>query len=75
MRAWLSGFVALLGVVVTFAGCVALYNYGIVADENGISGSNPALWIILMAGILTAVTGAVLFVQSMGARGIPSPSR
>lgn len=75
MRAWLSGFVAFLGVVVTLAGGVAMYNYGIVADETGISGWNPALWIILLAGMLVALTGAVMFVHSMSSRGIPTPSQ
>ncbi len=72
MRAWLSGVVAFLGVVVTIAGGVALFNYGIVADETGISGWNPALWIILMAGMLTAAIGAAQFVLAMNSSGIPA---
>jgi hypothetical protein len=59
VKVWSSGIVTLLGVVVTVAGCIALYNFGIAADETGISGFNPALWVVLFTGSATAIVGIV----------------
>ena len=74
MRTWLGGAVALLGATVTICGGMALYNYAIVADETGISGWNPALWVIIFSGILIFVLGAVQFVNAMSERTIrPGP--
>lgn len=75
MRAWLAAAVALLGMTITVAGGIALYNYGIVADETGISGRNPALWIVLLAGTLTAFAGGVQFIQAMNAVSSPGRAR
>jgi MFS superfamily sulfate permease-like transporter len=50
-----------LGVVITIAGGMALYNHGIVADQTGVSGWNPALWVVILAGIATALLGLVQF--------------
>lgn len=65
MRAWLGAAVAVMGVVITIAGGMAMYNHGIVADETGISGWNPALWIVTLAGMATALLGLVQFAVGM----------
>ena len=70
MKTWFGGAVALLGATVTICGGTALYNYAIIADETGISGWNPALWVIIFAGILISVLGAVSFVNAMSERTI-----
>jgi hypothetical protein len=54
-----------MGVVITIAGGMALYNHGIVADETGISGWNPALWFVILAGMATALLGLVQFAVGM----------
>ena len=68
MKVWSSGIVTLLGVVVTVAGCLALYNFGIVADETGISGFNPALWVVLFTGWATAIVGIVQLADALKTR-------
>lgn len=54
-----------MGVVITIAGGMAMCNHGIVADETGISGWNPALWIVILAGMATALLGLVQFAVGM----------
>jgi hypothetical protein len=65
MKTWLAAGVALLGLVVLVAGVVAMYTYAIIADETGISGWNPALWIIITAGLAVAVLGFFQTVQAV----------
>lgn len=67
MRASAGGVVAVLGAIIAIAGAVALFNYRIVADETGISGWNPALWVVFIAGLLTLGLGCMQFVSSMNA--------
>lgn len=57
MRMTLASLVVGLGVVITIAAGAALYNWGVVADETGISGWNPVLWILLFGGVATAWLG------------------
>ncbi|NYF18301.1 hypothetical protein HDC37_003157 [Microbacterium sp. AK009] len=59
MRTTLAAVVIGLGLVVTVAAGVALYNYGILADETRIDGANPMLWVLFLTGFLTALVGAV----------------
>ncbi|MCM1951420.1 hypothetical protein NC315_39645 [Streptomyces sp. G2] len=68
MRMTLAALVVGLGVVITIAGGAALYNYGIVADETGISGWNPMLWILVFAGIATALVGTIQVALATGDR-------
>ena len=66
--AWLGALVAILGLITSFAGGAALYNYGVVADETGISGWNPSLWIVLLAGLSTTVLGIAQCAKDRGTR-------
>jgi hypothetical protein len=59
MRMTLAALVVGLGVVITIAGGAALYSYGIVADETGVSGWNPMLWILVFAGLATGLVGTI----------------
>ncbi len=65
MRIALAACILILGITVTVAGAAAMYGYAIVADETGISGWNPMLWIVLLAGaaltLLSVVQVAVAF--------------
>jgi heme exporter protein D len=65
MKTWVAVGVALLGLVVLLAGGVAMYNHAIIADETGISGWNPALWIVIAAGLAVAVLGLFQTVQAV----------
>ena len=66
MRMTLAALVVGFGVVITIAGGAALYNYGIVADETGISGWNPMLWILMFGGVATAVVGTIQIAITAG---------
>ena len=68
MRTSLAASVILMGVVIVGAGTGAIYNHGIIADETGISGWNPALWLVLLAGASVFLLGALQIAQSVGAR-------
>lgn len=59
MRITLAALVVGLGVVATIAGCAALYNYGLVADETGISGWNPMVWTVILAGVAVVLVGTI----------------
>lgn len=59
MRMTLAGLVVGLGVLITVTGGAALYNFGVIADETGISGWNPMLWLLVFAGIATALVGTI----------------
>lgn len=59
MRMTLAAVVVGLGLVITVAAGVALNNYGILADQTRIDGWNPALWVLLLAGVVTALVGTV----------------
>lgn len=66
MRMTLAAIVVGLGVIVTVAGGAALYSYAIVADETGISGWNPMLWIVILAGIATVLIGTLQIAFATG---------
>ena len=66
MRMILAVLVIGLGVVITVAGGAASYNFGIIADETGISGWNPVLWILLFGGVATAVVGTIQIAITAG---------
>lgn len=68
MRMTLAALVVGLGVVITVAGAVALYNFAIIADETGISGWNPMLWILILTGIATVLVGTVQVAIAAGDR-------
>ncbi|WP_203135730.1 hypothetical protein [Microbacterium sp. JZ31] len=55
----LAGATVVLGVVVTIAGGGAMVTHGMIADETGISGWNPWLWLILVAGAATLLVGVL----------------
>lgn len=77
MRMTLAAIVVGLGVIVTVAGGAALYSYGIVADETGITGWNPMLWIVILAGIATVLIGTlqIAFAAGDGApQVVPAPA-
>ena len=59
MGIWLAAGVVLFGAIVTIAGAVAMYNHGIIADETGVSGWNPALWLVLLCGAALVLVGAL----------------
>ena len=59
MRAWLASGVILFGVVIVSAGAIAMYNHGVIADETGVSGWNPALWLVLLAGSAVFLIGVL----------------
>jgi hypothetical protein len=67
MRTFLAAAVILMGVVVMGAGAVAMYNHGIIADETGVSGWNPALWLVLLGGALVVLLGTVQIARAVGA--------
>lgn len=64
MRVRLSVIVVVLGTVVLGAGCIALYNHAILADETRTSGWNPALWVVILSGAAVVVVGTVQIMQS-----------
>lgn len=66
MRMTLASLVVGLGAVITIAAGAALYNWGVVADETGISGWNPVLWILLFGGVATAVVGTIQIAITAG---------
>ena len=68
MRLWLAIGVTLFGLVAAGAGAVALYNHAIIADETGISGWNPALWLVIFAGAGVVVFGIVLVANAVSSR-------
>lgn len=75
MRMILAVLVIGLGVVTTVAGGAASYNFGIIADETGISGWNPMLWLLMFAGIATTLVGAAQAAITANDRPAPSTSR
>lgn len=68
MGARLAGGVILFGVITVGAGAVAIYNHGIIADETGVSGWNPALWLVLLAGSAVVLLGILQLAQARRAR-------
>jgi hypothetical protein len=73
MRISLAASVVVLGTVVLGAGCVAMYNHAILADETRISGWNPALWLVILSGTAVVIVGTVQVLQSASHR--PAASR
>ncbi|WP_458041754.1 MULTISPECIES: hypothetical protein [Bacteria] len=68
MRLWLAIGVILFGIVTIGAGAVAMYGHAIIADETGISGWNPALWLVLFAGAAVFLLGTVQIADAVGSR-------
>ena len=68
MRSSLAVGVILLGMVVVCAGAVAMYHHGIIADETGISGWNPSLWVVLCSGAALVLIGTIQIAQSVAAK-------
>lgn len=66
MRPWLAGAVIVFGIVVVGAGAVAMYTHAIIADETGVSGWNPALWLVLLSGIAVFLIGIAQFALAVG---------
>lgn len=76
MRTWLAVGVVLFGIVVLGAGAVAMYNHAVIADETGISGWNPALWLLLLSGVAIVLIGTLQAGLAVGAASSgDSPSR
>lgn len=65
MRMTLAVSVLVLGVVVTIAGAFAMYTHAVIADETGISGANPALWMVIFLGVGTALVGMLQIVGAV----------
>lgn len=72
MRVWLSVIVVVLGTVVLGAGCIALYNHAVLADETRTSGWNPALWLVILSGAGVVIVGTVQIMQSASHRPVVS---
>ncbi|CDK00282.1 exported hypothetical protein [Microbacterium sp. C448] len=68
MRLWLAIGVILFGLMTVGAGAVAMYRHAIIADETGISGWNPALWLVLFAGAAVFLLGTVQIADAVGSR-------
>lgn len=68
MRMTLAALVVGLGLVVTVAAAAALYSYGVLADETSIDGWNPMLWVLLLAGVATALIGTIQIATVAGER-------
>lgn len=59
LMSWSAIGVILFGAIATVAGAVAMYNHAIVADATGVSGWNPALWLVLLSGAAVVLLGAL----------------
>jgi hypothetical protein len=60
--------IVVLGTVALGAGCIAIYNHAILADETGTSGWNPALWLVILSGAGVVIVGTVQIMQSASRR-------
>lgn len=68
MRLWLAIGVIAFGLVTIGAGAVAFYRHAIIADETGISGWSPALWLVMFAGAAVFLLGTVQIADAVGSR-------
>jgi len=46
----------------------ASYRHAIIADETGISGWNPALWLVMLAGVAVFLLGTVQIADAVASR-------